>query len=111
LAPIEMEERHCPLCKGVSYPTEDAAVFVCGRCGSSARFDDQALMAMDIPRYHLRLEELARRERELVALIEAESRRGAVRDMASLRSLHEERQRVLSEYSFLTHFQQFIDRW
>jgi hypothetical protein len=69
------------------------------------------LIAVDIPNYRLRLRELRMRNLELVALIEGESARGSARDMAALRSLHEERQRVLSEYSFMSYFEQFVERW
>jgi hypothetical protein len=108
---IGEEERQCPLCDGLALPESEAGVYGCERCRSRSRFDGELLTAMDIPDYHLRLEELRRRNQELVALIEAESGRGAERDMPMLRSLHEERQRVLSEYSFLCYFQEFVDRW
>jgi hypothetical protein len=85
--------------------------FECRRCGSLARFRGEDLLAMYIPRYHLRLEELSRRNGELLSLIEAESGRGEARSMTELRTLHEERQRVLSEYSFLSYFRQFLAKW
>jgi len=66
---------------------------------------------MRIPDYELRLEELHRRHAEILCLIEAESGKGAARDMMKLRSLHEERQRVLSEFSFLGYFRQFVEKW
>jgi hypothetical protein len=66
---------------------------------------------MKIPGYELRLEELQKRHAEILALIDAESGRGSARDMRVLRSLHEERQRVLSEFSFLGYFRQFMERW
>ncbi len=66
---------------------------------------------MNIPDYYLRLEELRRRNLEIVTLIEAEGIKGEGRDMRNIRSLHEERQRVLSEYGFLSYFEQFVQRW
>lgn len=66
---------------------------------------------MNIPGYYPRLEELRRRNLEIITLIEAEGMKGDWRDMRCIRSLHEERQRVLSEYNFLSYFQQFVDRW
>lgn len=66
---------------------------------------------MNIPQYRLRLEELRRRNLEIISMIELESGRGAGRDMRAIRSLHEERQRVLSEFSFLSYFEQFVERW
>jgi DNA-binding NtrC family response regulator len=92
-------------------PDEEQGCVTCTRCGSTARFRGQELLAMRIPRFELRLEELRRRQAELVALIEAESGKGEARSMVELRSLHEKRQQVLSEYSFLSYFQQFVDRW
>ncbi len=105
------EERHCPLCKGLIETTGEAGLFVCMRCRSLARFRGEELLAMKIPGYELRLEELQKRHAEILSLIEAESGRGAARDMRSLRTLHEERQRALSEFSFLGNFRQFVERW
>jgi hypothetical protein len=107
----ETEERHCPLCNGLMQETEEQEVLVCSRCRTAARFEGEELLALKIPRYHLRLEELSKKNAELLTMIEAESGKGVGRDMGALRSLHEERQRVLSEYSFMSYFQQFIDKW
>jgi hypothetical protein len=111
LQPQDKEERHCPLCNGLLEGTAEEGLFVCMRCRSLARFRGGDLLAMYIPDYELRLEELQRRHAELLASIEAESGKGAARDMRNLRSLHEERQRVLSEFSFLGYFRQFVERW
>jgi hypothetical protein len=111
LQPTGGDERHCPLCNGVMRDSGDEGCYECMRCRSLARFRGEDLLAMRIPQYDLRLEELRRRQGELVSLIEAESGKGEARRMAELRTLHEERQRVLSEYSFLSYFQQFIDKW
>ncbi len=105
------EERRCPLCDGLLEACAGEGSFLCARCGSTSLFDGADLLAMHIPGYELRLEELRRRHAELLALIEGESGRGAARDMMTLRSLHEERQGVLSEYAFLGHFQSFVERW
>jgi hypothetical protein len=66
---------------------------------------------MRIPGFEMRLEELERRNRELLRFIEEEGSRGAARDMRRIQSLHEERQRVLSEYSLFCCFRQFVERW
>ncbi len=105
------EERHCPLCNGLLEETQEEGVYICMRCGSLARFRGEELLAMSIPGFELRLEELQRRHAEVLALIERESEKGAARDMRKLRSLHEERQRVLSEFSFMGYFRQFVERW
>lgn len=111
MQPQDEEERHCPLCNGLLEAAEEEDLFVCMRCRSLARFRGEELLAMKIPGYELRLEELQKRNAEVLALIEAESGRGDARDMRVLRSLHEERQRVLSEFSFLGYFRQFIEGW
>jgi len=103
--------RRCPLCNAQVEETEELECFACPRCQAISRYSGEQLLAMHIPHYYLRLEELRRRNSELVGLIESESGRGASRDMRALRSLHEERQRVLSEYSFLSYFEQFVQRW
>ena len=107
----QTEERRCPLCDAIMHVMQEEGNYECGRCGSMARFREEQLMAMYIPHYHLRLEELSRRNVELVSLIEMESGRGEARSMTKLRSLHEERQRVLSEYSFLSYFGPFTEKW
>jgi len=107
----EESGRRCPLCDAWAEETEEAGCSACTRCRALARFRGEELLAMHIPGFHLRLEELRRRNDELVALIDSEGSRGAARDMRHIRSLHEERQRVLSEYSFLSYFEQFVERW
>ncbi|MEJ5185623.1 MAG: hypothetical protein WHT46_00900 [Candidatus Geothermincolales bacterium] len=105
------DEVHCPLCHGLMREEEGVDYLACIRCGTLARFCEGQLEAVFIPGYHRRMEELGRRHQELLELIEAEGRKGALRDMRLIRSLHEERQRILSEYSFYSYFQQFVDRW
>lgn len=111
MAPREEDERRCPLCNGMMVPAGGEVSFSCTRCGSEARFRGEELLAMKIPGYELKLHELQMRHAEILALIEAESGRGSERDMRALRSLHEERQRVLSEFSFMGYFRQFVERW
>jgi hypothetical protein len=111
LQPHEEEERHCPLCNGLLALTDEGGRFICMRCRSESLFRGGELLAMKIPGYELRLEELQKRHTEILALIESESGRGSARDMRALRSLHEERQRVLSEFSFMGYFRQFVERW
>jgi hypothetical protein len=111
LCPYDEEERHCPLCNGLLQEADEEGCYECVRCRSQARFRGEDLLAMKIPGYDLRLEELERRHAEILTLIEAESVRGAGRDMRALRSLHEERQRVLSAFSFLGYFRQFVEKW
>jgi hypothetical protein len=111
LQPHDEEECHCPMCNGIMAREDEEGTFICLRCRSQARFRGGELLAMKIPGYELRLEELQKRHTEVLALIEAESARGSARDMRALRSLHEERQRVLSEFSFLGYFRQFMERW
>jgi hypothetical protein len=99
------------MCNGLLEPTDEEGCHACMRCRSLSRFRGEELLAMSIPGYELRLEELRRRHAEILEFIEAESRKGSARDMRALRSLHEERQRVLSEFSFLGYFGQFVERW
>lgn len=104
------EERRCPLCNGLMEPAEEGC-FECTRCRSRCRFRGEELLAMRIPQYEARLQELQRMHEDVLGLIEAESGRGGERDMKVLRGLHEERQRILSEYSFMSYFRQFVEGW
>ena len=90
---------------------EEEGYHRCRRCFSLARFRGEELLAMHIPHYHLRLHELEKMHGEVLERIEAEAGRGKDRDMRALRSLHEERQRILAEYSFMGYFRQFVERW
>ncbi|MDD3718847.1 MAG: hypothetical protein PHP28_09320 [Actinomycetota bacterium] len=111
MAPRAGEELHCPMCNGIMVQEGGKDSYTCTRCRSEARFRGEELLAMKIPGYELRIEELRRRHAEILSLIEAESGRGGERDIRTLRSLHEERQRVLSEFSFMGYFRQFVERW
>ncbi|MGQ9537788.1 MAG: hypothetical protein ACUVT4_11315 [Actinomycetota bacterium] len=107
----QAEERRCPLCNAILEALPEEGCFRCRKCHSLSRFRGEELLAMDIPGYYRRLEDLRRRNLEIMTLIEAEGMKGEGRDMRSIRNLHEERQRILSEYSFLSYFQQFVERW
>ncbi|MHB8780041.1 MAG: hypothetical protein ACYC55_01470 [Candidatus Geothermincolia bacterium] len=97
------ESRLCPVCGGSMRGTEDGG-WHCLRCGSLARFRGEELEELTIPGYLQRLEELQAGVRELDARIRAEGRREG-RDQALLARLHGERQRLLSEYSYLKGFE------
>ncbi len=83
----------------------------CPRCHTRARFRREELEAVDIPFYYARLAELERMNARITADIEEEGRRGERRDRFRLQALHMERQRVLSEFSFLSYFSVFQERW
>jgi hypothetical protein len=89
----------------------DEACVICRRCGTRARFRGEELEALLIPNYRLRLLELERRNIELTREIEQEGRKGPMRDQQLLHFMHMERQRLLSEYSFLSYFSTFVDKW
>ena len=48
---------------------------------------------------------------ELTGRIEEEGARGEARDRGLLQSLHAERQRILSEYGFLSYFSRYQEKW
>lgn len=106
-------ERECPLCgaalEGVG--VSESGEFRCARCRSTARFDGESLLAIEIPGYHRRLVELEAANRQLVREIEEEGRKGPARDARTLRKKHLERQDVLCEYGFLSHFREYVDKW
>ncbi len=109
----EPGERKCPLCGAVleGVGATDSGEFRCGHCGSTARYEDENLLAIDIPGYHRRLAELESMNKELVQEIELEGMRGPGRDMQFLQRKHLERQDILCEYSFLSHFRSYVERW
>ena len=91
---------------------EDASgEYRCGHCGSTGRYRSQGLVGMFIPGYRRRLMELEALNKELLGEIEMEGMKGPGRDMRFLQKKHLERQDVLTEYAFLTHFSRFIDKW
>ena len=101
----------CPLCGAEMEEAPEGDCWRCPRCHTRARFHGEELEALDIPSYHRRMEELERMNSELTANIEEEGKKGARRDRRRLQALHLERQRVLSEYSFLSYFSCFQERW
>ncbi len=82
----------------------------CSRCGTEARFEGEELISLDIPGYEARLREIERRVIEVNHEVEVEGARGPARDMSLIRRLHNERQSLLAEWSFLTHFEDLVER-
>ena len=110
---VEAGERKCALCGAVLEGVADDAggEFRCRHCGCTGRYRDQELIGMFIPGYHRRLMELEALNNELLGEIEMEGMKGPGRDMGFLQKKHLERQDVLTEFAFLTHFSRFIDKW
>lgn len=106
-------EKKCPLCGAGIEGVEAGASGECrcDRCGATGRYEGEGLCAIFIPGYHARLEELARRNKELTQEIELEGIKGEYRDMRFLQKKHMERQDVLAEYSFLSYFREFVEKW
>lgn len=92
-------------------PEDASGEFRCRRCATTGRYDGVDLLALFMPGYHRRVMELEARNRELIAEIEMEGMKGSGRNMRYLQEKHRERQDVLAEYSFLSHFRDFIDKW
>jgi hypothetical protein len=109
----EAPEKKCPLCSAVLEGVDEGASgeFRCGRCGATSRYEEPDLVAMFIPGYHRRLMELEALNRELVGEIEIEGMKGEARDMSYLQKKHLERQDLLAEYAFLSHFRDFVEKW
>lgn len=83
----------------------------CRRCGTTGRFEGENLEALIIPRYYARLMELETLEKEISREIELEGMKGQYRDMRFIQGKHLERQGVLAEYAFLSHFRPFVEKW
>lgn len=94
---------------GVS--TDAVGEFQCEHCGATGRYEGEELTALFIPNYYLRIAELEKLNRELVNEIDLEGIKGEYRDMRWLQKKHNERQNVLAEYSFLSYFRQFVEKW
>ena len=109
----EATEKKCPVCGAVleGVPLEASGEYDCRRCGTRGRYEERNLAALFIKDYHARLRELESLNKEILADIELESMKGEFRDMRYLREKHMERQGVLAEYSFLSHFRPFIENW
>ncbi len=91
-------------------PEGESGLWLCPRCRTEASFEGEELSSLDIPGYDMRLREIEDRVKEVTREIETEGGRGDARDMRRIRSLHLERQDLLTEYSFLTHFHELIER-
>jgi hypothetical protein len=109
----EQQEKKCALCGAVfdGVAETDSGEFTCRRCATSARYDGVNLVAINITNYYAMLAELEARNKELVGEIEFEGNKGSHRDMGYLRKKHLERQDVLAECSFLSHFRAFVEKW
>jgi len=109
----EAREKKCAVCGAVFEGIEESQTgeFQCHRCATTCRFKGVDLVAVFIPGYHRRLMELESQNKDLLAEIEIEGMKGQNRDMAWLQKKHLERQDLLAEYAFLTHFRDFVDKW
>jgi hypothetical protein len=109
----EPKEKKCAVCGAVleGVGEDQGGEFRCARCGSTGRYEGVDLVAVFMPGFYRRLDELEERNRDLVQEIEIEGMKGQARDMDFLQKKHLERQDVLAEYSFLSHFRDFIERW
>ncbi len=103
--------KECPLCAAELEAMPGEEHLVCPRCRTRVRFRGEELEALDIPSYRARLAELEGRNAELTGRIEEEGSKGVSRDRALLQSLHLERQRILSEYGFLSYFSRYQEKW
>lgn len=106
-------EKKCAVCGAVieNVAQDESGEFRCRRCGTTGRYDRVDLVAVFIPGYHRRLAEIEARNKDLLADIEIEGMKGPSRDMRFLQRKHLERQDLLAEYSFLSHFREFVERW
>jgi len=106
-------EKRCVVCGAVleGVPEQESGEFRCRRCGTTGRYKGVDLVAVFIPGYHRRLAELETLSKDLLGEIEIEGMKGPARDMRFLQKKHLERQDLLSEYAFLTHFKDFVDKW
>ena len=106
-------EKECAVCgaalEGVS--RDQSGEFRCPRCGTTGRYRGADLVAVFMPGYHRRLAELETRNKGLLAEIEIEGMKGSSRDMRFLQRKHLERQDLLAEYAFLSHFREFVEKW
>lgn len=109
----ETPEKICALCGAVLEGVEKDASgeFRCGQCGATGRHKGVDLVAIFIPGYHRRLMELEALNKELLRDIEIEGMKGQGRDMRYLQKKHLERQGLLAEYAFLSHFTDFVEKW
>ncbi len=106
-------EKECAVCGAAleRVPRDRSGEFRCPRCGTTGRYSGADLVAVFIPGYHRRIAELEAGNKDLLAEIEAEGMKGPSRDMRFLQRKHLERQDLLAEYAFLSHFREFVEKW
>ncbi len=106
-------EKKCALCGAVieGVAADESGEHRCGHCGSTGRYEGKNLVALFVPDYHARMAELESRNRELLGEIDLEGIKGEYRDMRYLQKKHLERQDVLAEYSLLSFFRDFVQKW
>src|SRR5450756_472178 len=99
-------EKKCALCGAVleGVGARESGEHRCGRCGTTGRHDGESLVAIFIPNYYARLA-------ELVQEIDLEGARGNQRDMRFLQKKHLERHSALAEYSLISYFRPFVEKW
>jgi hypothetical protein len=109
----DLKEKKCAVCGAVLEGVAEgqSGEFRCRRCGSAGRFEGLDLVAVFIPGFHRRLAELEAQKKDLVEEIEMEGMKGRGRDMRYLQKKHIERQDLLAEYAFLSHFREFVEKW
>jgi len=108
-----VQEKRCAVCGAALEDVQDAesGEFRCGRCATTGRYKGDDLIALFIPGYFRRLAELEAQNKDLLAEIEVEGMKGEKRDMRYLQKKHLERQDLLAEYAFLSHFKEFVEKW
>ncbi|MCJ7745179.1 MAG: hypothetical protein MUP40_02670 [Actinobacteria bacterium] len=106
-------EKKCAFCGAVleGVGALESGEHRCGRCGTTGRYDGESLVAIFIPNYHSRLADVENLNRELVQEISLEGIKGELRDMRYLQKKHLERQSALAEYSLLSYFRPFVEKW
>ena len=106
-------EKKCALCGAVleGVGARESGEYRCRRCGTTARHDGGDLVALFIPTYYARLAELESLNREMLQEIDLEGMKGQHRDMRYLQKKHLQRQDVLAEYSLLSYFRPFVEKW
>ncbi|MDD5448759.1 MAG: hypothetical protein PHO53_06325 [Actinomycetota bacterium] len=109
----ETQEKVCAFCGAVIEGIDALqwGEFRCPRCGVTGRYEGESMVAIFIPNYQKRIVELERLNQEITEEITLEGMKGEKRDMEYIRRKHMERQGILAEYSFLSHFSPFVDRW
>lgn len=105
--------KKCAFCGAALEEVEpgSSGEFRCRHCGVTCRFDAENLVAIFIPNYYARLAELEGLNRELVREIELEGIKGDYREMRYIQKKHLERQSVLAEYSHLSYWRTFVEKW